>query len=98
MKASKLQERLARSLDRANARGARGAPAGAILKPPPPAGGGCKKLSLSFFDENRRRVEEIRAAVLARTGRSPSTSECVRAALRAVDPAALPAAGGKVAK
>ena len=77
-----LQQRLARSLDKANVkeqkRSGRQAPAPAA----PTAERRCTKLSVSLFDADLERVKAIRAYVLEERGVNISTSQCIKLALR----------------
>jgi hypothetical protein len=75
-----LQARLARSLDQANARDAkahRQAPAPA----PVPAERRCKKLSVSLFDADLKRLQEVSEAMI-QDGFFPSPSLIIKLALR----------------
>ena len=77
-KGKTLQDRLALSLDQANTREAkihRQAPA------IPAADGGCKKLSISLFDGDLKRLAALRA-YMANRGAMISTSQAVKLALR----------------
>jgi len=75
-----LQAKLARSLDKANTKAAK-APAKAAKAPAPKAGRHCKKLSVSLFDTDMKRLDAIRA-YMAQRGEMLSTSQAVKLALR----------------
>jgi hypothetical protein len=81
MDSKTLQQKLARSLDKANVkeqkRSGRQAPA-----PAPTAERRCTKISISLFDADLERVKAIRAYILAERGVNISTSQCVKLALR----------------
>jgi len=75
-----IQDRLARSLDKANTKAAKKS------KPTPPAATTtevrrCKKLSVSLFDTDVRRLQAIRS-YMAQRGEILSTSQAVKLALR----------------
>jgi len=74
-----LQDKLARSLDRANvreAKGRRGIPV------PLPVDKRCTKIAVSLFNADLQRIKAIRAYVLDQRGKSLSTSAIVRISLR----------------
>lgn len=77
-----LQDRLARSLEKANAREAAARPR-ARLSPPPAAGRKCTKLGISLFQTDLARLNEICSFMSAR-GHRISTSQAVKLALRTV--------------
>ena len=75
-----IQTRLARSLDKANTKAAK-----APTKAAPPAAAAeerrCKKLSVSLFDTDVKRLKAIQA-YMAQRGEMLSTSQAVKLALR----------------
>lgn len=79
MDSKTLQQKLARSLDKANVkeqkRPGRQAPA-------PPIERRCTKISISLFDADIERIKALRAYVLQERGISPSTSQVIKLALR----------------
>jgi len=84
MKSKTLQEKLARSLDRANTKEAKRRPGRRSPTPPPlaPAERRCTKISISLFEIDLQRVKAIRAYVLAERGAAISTSQVIKLALR----------------
>lgn len=82
MKSNALQEKLARSLDQANVKETKkrqGRPAPLAPRPPEKR---CTKLSISLFDTDTKRLEALRAYVVAQRGVSISTSQVIKLALR----------------
>lgn len=77
-----LQDRLARSLERANEREAEARPRATSI-PPPAAGRKCAKLGISLFQTDLARLNEICSYMAAR-GHRISTSQAVKLALRTV--------------
>ena len=77
-----LQDKLARSLDKANTREAKAHKKAPAISAPLPADRRCTKLSISLFETDRRQVEAIRAFILAQRGQAISTSQCIKLALR----------------
>jgi len=77
-----LQDKLARSLDKANTREAKAHRQAPAIPAPLPADRRCTKLSISLFETDRRKVEAIRAFVLAQSGAAISTSQVIKLALR----------------
>lgn len=82
MKSTTLQDKLARSLDKANTAEAKSPARRQSPLAPPPADKHCTKLSVSLFDTDMKRVEAIRAHVLAASGKVISTSQVIKLALR----------------
>ena len=82
MKTKTLQEKLARSLDKANTLEAKKRPGRQRPLAPAPAEKRCKKISISLFDTDTQRVQAIRAYVLTQRGESISTSQVIKLALR----------------
>jgi hypothetical protein len=76
-KGATLQDRLARSLDQANMKETTHRPAAAAIRP----GGKCKKLSVSLFETDIKRLDAIRS-YMATHGEMISTSQAVKLALR----------------
>ena len=81
MKSKALQEKLARSLDKANIKEGKKRHGRQTLAPLPPEKR-CEKLSISLFATDRQRVEGIRAFILAQSGKAISTSQVIKLALR----------------
>lgn len=77
-----LQDKLARSLDQANTREKKARRPAPSTPAPLPADKRCTKISISLFETDRRRIEGIRAFVLAHAGTAISTSQCIKLALR----------------
>ena len=75
-----LQARLARSLDKANKRQAKARPQARAI-PMPAAGRKCTKISISLFETDLARLNELRSYMAAR-GQMISTSQAVKLALR----------------
>lgn len=75
-----LQARLARSLDKANTKAAK-APKAATAPAAIPEERRCKKVSISLFDTDVKRLEAIRS-YMAQRGEILSTSQAVKLALR----------------
>jgi hypothetical protein len=80
-KTKTLQDRLARTLDQANAAAAKTRPRQKAIAPPLPEKH-CKKISISLFDADLRAVADLRAYVLEKTGESIPTSQVIKIALR----------------
>ena len=80
MKSSTLQQKLARSLDQANAKDKRPARPRSLV--PAPTEKRCKKISISLFDTDLQRLKAIRAYITAETGEAISTSQVIKLALR----------------
>jgi len=74
-----LQDKLARSLDRANVREAK---ARRKIPVPLPVDKRCTKIAVSLFNTDLQRLKAIRAYVLDQRGKSISTSQVIRIALR----------------
>jgi len=79
-KKNTLQDRLAQSLDQANKREAK-KKTPARTSPPAPADRKCTKLSISLFETDVKRLNEI-CSYMAAQGQRISTSQAVKLALR----------------
>ena len=77
-----LQDKLARSLDRANTQEAKARRKAPAIPATLSADRRCTKLSVSLFNTDKKQIEAIRAFVLAQSGTSISTSQVIKLALR----------------
>jgi len=81
-KAAALQDKLARSLDKANTREAKSRRQAPALPASGAADRRCTKISISLFETDRKRLETIRAYIMQHGGRGISTSQVIKLALR----------------
>jgi hypothetical protein len=81
MKGEDIQKKLARSLDRANAKETKNTAPRTPPAPLPPEKK-CKKISISLFETDLQRIKQIRAYIMTQRDEAISTSQVIKLALR----------------
>lgn len=81
MKSKDIQEKLARSLDRANQKEIKEQPKIEISAPRSPDTR-CKKISISLFETDLKKLKDIRSYIMVQRDEVISTSQVIKLALR----------------